>query len=157
MKYIATAILTLVLVNLAAYRTMTCEPAGSNAQIQFNDHGDFGAEAGLKWDTEGKTLIINGGSGTTALSIDTLEEFGTAISVPNCMSAARGGIVVMGDTDLNYNGTRFIIDDRYSMIWCQSDMTFDNSVQGTILTDRHTDTHYRLYVDYGVLGIESVP
>jgi len=54
-------------VELVPIASLTGTPGGANTQVQYNDGGAFGGDAGFVFDETNKALTVNGGTPTTRL------------------------------------------------------------------------------------------
>jgi len=82
----------------------TGSPAGSNTQVQYNNSGAFGADAGLTWNSSTQTL--NAGNGTTSGNL-TVDAHGSSTTTP-----AQFGI----NSWVSGNAARFLFGDLYTSI-----------------------------------------
>lgn len=161
-------------------------PAGSDTQVQFNDAETLAGDSGLTWDKTAKRLTVKGSSGTGENIIGRMSDngrnlwlgengtanplvsFGDVDQSKNVVLfelsdlaktvtfSAPDGTCTLGDPYFINNGTTLIVDDANQAVTSNVDIEFTSNAKGPILLDRTTATKYRLYVDNGVLGIESV-
>jgi len=73
----------------------TTPPAGANRQVQFNDNGAFGADAGLAFDKAAKALAVGG-------PVKAVGAFFTAQNIaPPDTELANGQMAIFFDADSN--------------------------------------------------------
>ena len=94
----------------------TVSPAGSNAQIQFNDNGSTGATAQLYWSSANNRLGIGTNNPSKALDIEDADSAGIQLNATNHRAytvASDGyGFIVHDNTTGGVAGYRFVISDQ---------------------------------------------
>lgn len=156
-------------------------PGGSDTYVQYNDAGTLAGDAGFTYDDGSQILTALGGLNvgsaptlgvdSTSLTANTPGGYasigdevrnanGTHVRVDDAAIeinvVAYAGSVKIGDPAGRSNSTTLNIDDANSKATLNKDFEFTLDSVGPILVDRTTATKYRLYVDSGVLGIETI-
>jgi hypothetical protein len=94
----------------------TVSPAGSNAQIQFNDNGSTGAAAQLYWSEANNRLGIGTNNPSKVLDIEHADSAMIQVNATNHRSYAVGsdsyGFIVHDNTTGGTAGYRFVISDQ---------------------------------------------
>jgi hypothetical protein len=161
-------------------------PGGSDGQIQYNSSGSFAGTSNLTWYDGGSGLSIYGdGDGAACIHCymsDSNPIFqvydvggGRAVVGFGDLNLAGNktrfgldddGLVVyfisplgscrFGDVQDEGNSSKFYVDDTNQKLTSNVDLEFTLDSKGPILVDRTTATKYRLFVNLGVLSIETV-
>jgi hypothetical protein len=96
--------------------TATASPAGSNAQIQFNDNGSTGAAAQLYWHEGNNRLGIGTNNPSKALDIEDADSAGIQLNATNhrayTVASDAYGFIVHDNTTGGTGGYRFVISDQ---------------------------------------------
>jgi hypothetical protein len=118
------------------------DPAGSDRQIQYNDGGGFGANAGLKFTSNGLFSASYGAMFGETVSISAQD---TGIALTGSLSASKGAVF----------GEHVIISAAGDALFVSGSITAVNNMflTGTL---NHTGSHY-LSGTLTITGVESTP
>ncbi len=105
---------------------ISAAPAGANTQLQFNNNGAFGADAGLTYDTATDILSI---AGTIQLSSGAGN---ISIGASNTLGGSTGNAVALGNSNISNNYYSTAVGYGNSATWPQATaLGVSNNAGGT--------------------------
>ena len=115
-------------------------PGGSSAQVQFNDAGDFGGDAGFTYNSAADRLTV-GFASTTAVSADYVSTAGLAVSgIPSALLKTVGGVVSAAVAGTDYLTSADVAAYPFPSNATSTLITFSGGLSGSLTGNASTAT-----------------